>query len=211
LIVPLRFEIAQPSADGRLTASFSYIVPNGLSIAVMQGTLDPATRRIRLEFVQWTRSVALEIPPGPVELTLGENAQVLSGGGTTSNCRPFRLQRAEALSQWLSRNLPAIWRGSVKCGDTEFAQALEFKSPISAQAVNATLTYGPETRRGIIEMRGVIDIGGRITLEPTRWVRRPQDDRIDGMELDVSTEGPSLNGRLLPRTDVCQAFVLRQG
>jgi hypothetical protein len=210
-VVPLRFEIAQPNADGRITASFSYLVPNGLSIGTMQGVLDPTTRKIRLEFVQWIRSVALEVAPGPVELTLNENGQVMSGIWVTSNCRPFQLQRAEALTQWLSRNLPAIWRGSVKCGDTEFAQALEFKSPVSAQAVNATLTYGPEARRGIIELRGVIDIGGRITLEPTRWVRRPQDDRIDGIELDPSTEGPSLNGRLLPRTDVCQAFVMRRG
>ena len=210
-VVPLRFEIAQPNVDGRITASFSYLVPNGLSIGTMQGVLDPTTRKIRLEFVQWIRSVALEVPPGPVELTLNENGQVMSGMWVTSNCGPFQLQRAEALSQWLSRTLPAIWRGGIKCGAAEFASSLEFKSPISAQAINAIFTYGPESRRGIIELRGVIDIGGRITLEPTRWVRRQEDDRIDGIALDVSTEGPSLNGRLLPRTDACQAFVIRRG
>lgn len=209
-LIPLRIEIAQPSADGRLTASLSYVVPNGVSVATMQGLLEPGARRLRLEFVRWIRSVALEVPPGPVELTLNEEGRLMSGQLMASNCRPFQLQRAEALSQWLSQTLPAVWRGGVNCGGTEFASSLEFKSPISAQTLNATLTYGPETRRGIVELRGTIGIGGRIALEPTRWVQRPQDDRIDGMELDVSAEGPALNGRLLPRTDHCQAFVLRR-
>lgn len=210
-LIPLRFEIAQPSADGRITASVSFVVPNGVSVATMRGLLEPGARRMRLEFVQWIRNVAFDERPGPVELTLSENGQLVSGNWITSNCRPFQLQRAEALSQWLSRTLPAVWRGSFTCGGTEFAQSLEFKAPISSQALNATLTYGPETRRGIIELRGTIGIGGRITLELTRWVRRPQDDSLDGMELDVSAEGPVLNGRLLPRTESCQAFVLRRG
>lgn len=209
-LIPLRFEIAQPGADGRITASLSYVVPNGVSVATMQGLLEPGARRMRLEFVQWIRSVALEVPPGPVELTLNENGQLVSGNWITSNCRPFQLQRREALSQWLSRTLPAVWHGGLTCGGTEFASSLEFKAPISSQALNATLTYGPDTRRGIIELRGTIGIGGRITLEPTRWVQRPQDDRVDGMELDVSAEGPALNGRLLNTAGVCQAFVLRR-
>lgn len=209
-LIPLRFEIGQPNAEGRITASFSFVEPNGVSIATMQGALEPGARRLRLQFVQWIRRVAFEVPQGLVELTLNEEGRLMSGHFTASNCRPFQLQRAEALSQWLSRTLPAVWRGGIRCGDTEFAASLEFKSPISAQTLNATLTYGPETRRGILELRGTIGIGGRIALEPTRWVQRPQDDRIDGMELDVSAEGPALNGRLLPRTDHCQAFVLRR-
>jgi hypothetical protein len=208
--IPLRFEITEPNAEGRIAANFSYVGANGPSTGVMQGILDPATRKVRLEFVQWIRSALLADRPLPVELTLSENRQTLEGIGLGDGCRPFRLARAASLVSSLTNTLPATWRGSLRCGGVELPTSLEIRSPVTANRVNATMTYGPENRRGILELQGTISIGGTVAMETTRWIRHPENDRIDGLELEVLSDGPGLNVRFFPRSENCQPLSLRR-
>lgn len=208
--VALRFEIAEPNTEGRIAANFSYVGANGSSTGVMQGILDPATRKIRLEFVQWIRSAILADRPLPVELALSGNGQTMEGSGLGSGCRPFRLERAAALVSGLTRTLPATWRGTLRCGGVELPTALEIRSPVAANRVSAILTYGPESRRGTLELLGAIGIGGVVTMETARWVRQPENDRIDGLEIEALSDGTSLNVRFFPRSESCQPLDLRR-
>lgn len=208
--VPIAFDIAQADAEGRLTATFSYVAPNGVSTGTMRGVLDPEGRRIALEFGQWIRSVLLADRPARTELTLAENGQAITGTGLGAGCRPFRLQRASALSGTILSSLPGTWNGSVRCGQIEVSLSLAVRGRPAPNRIEGVVTYVAQNRRGVFEIQGELGIGGRIAFETTRWVQRPEGADVRGLEITAGLDGPSLSGRLLPRTDDCQGFTLRR-
>lgn len=208
--VPIAFEIGVPDAEGRLAANFSYVAPNGISTGTMRGVLDPESRKIRLDFVQWIRSVLLADRPARAELTFAENGQAITGVGLGPSCRPFRLQRAAALNGAILNGLPGTWTGSLRCGQVDVALSVNVRERPAANRIDGVVTYVAQNRRGVLEIRGELGIGGRIAFETTRWVQRPEDADIRGFEIDVSLDGPSLSGRLLPRSDNCALFTLRR-
>ena len=51
---------------------------------------------------------------------------------------------------------------------------------------------------------------GVATVETARWVRQPENDRIDGLEIEALSDGTGLNVRFFPRSESCQPLDLRR-